>query len=235
MTKNEVMQQLEAFGNAQTKKIFTRHGAREPFFGVKIQDLKKIQKKIKKDHELSLQLYETGNSDAMYFAALIADEQQITKAQLQNWVEKAYWYMISENSVAWIAAESKYGFELGLEWIESDVENIAAAGWATLASVASITPDEDLDVEKYSELLDRATANVHEAQNRVRYAMNGFIIAIGSYIPALTEKALNLGEQVGKVSVQMGKTSCKVPLAAPYIQKVVDKGRVGKKRKMARC
>lgn len=235
MTTKEILKELEGYGNESTKKVFLKHGAREPFFGVKVQDLKKIQKKVKKNHELSLELYATGNSDAMYLAGLVADENKISKSDLNRWVHEAYWYMISEYTVAWIAAESRYGFELGLEWIESDQERIASAGWATLASYASITPDEALDIATYSTLLDRVGVHIHQAQNRVRYAMNGFIIAVGSYIEALTEKASQVGLKVGKVNVDMGGTACKVPLATEYIKKVADKNRVGKKRKMARC
>ena len=96
MEIKEVLQNLEEMGNEQTKKVLTRHGAREPFFGVKVADLKTLVKKIKKNHELSLALYETGNSDAMYLAGLIADEDRISKADLQKWAEGAYWYMLSE-------------------------------------------------------------------------------------------------------------------------------------------
>ena len=235
MTVDEVMNQLEAFGDAQTKKTLMKHGAKEPFFGVKVQDLKKVLKKTKKNHELSLALYATGNSDAMYLAGLMADEKQISKATLQEWVENAYWSYLSEYAVPWVAAETPYGFELGLEWIESDKETIASAGWATLASNASVRPDEELDIDAYSALLDRVGETIHEGKNRARYAMNGFVIAIGSYIPALTEKAKAIGDKIGKVSVDMDGTACKVPLIKPYIQKVEDKGRIGKKRKTARC
>ncbi len=93
------MKELEAMGNEQTKKVLMKHGAKEPIFGVKVGDLKKIVKKVKKDHDLSLAIYNTGNSDAMYLAGLIADENQITKEQLQSWAEKANWYMISEYTV----------------------------------------------------------------------------------------------------------------------------------------
>lgn len=72
MTKEEVLKELEVYGNAQTKKTYATHGAKEPYFGVKVQDLKKILKKTKKNHELSLELYATGNSDAMYLAGLMA-------------------------------------------------------------------------------------------------------------------------------------------------------------------
>lgn len=235
MTAQDILHELEAYGSAQTKKTFMTHGAREPLFGVKVQDLKKILKKTRKNHALSLELYATGNSDAMYLAGLMADEKQITRDQLQTWVEQAYWSYLNEYAVPWVAAETTFGFELGLKWIESDRENIAAAGWNTLASFASVHDDDVLDIEAYSRLLDRVEKNIHAAPNRVRYTMNGFVIAIGTWIRELTGKARAVGERIGSVSVDMNGTACKVPLATTYIDKVIAMGRVGVKRKTARC
>src|SRR5215218_4046081 len=127
MTAQDVMAELERLGSEQTKKTLLRHGAREPFFGVKVGDLKPIQKRIKKDHALALELYDTGNSDAMYLAGLISDPPKMTKADLQRWVDKAYWQMLSEHVVPWTAAESPHGAELARGWIESDTEGTAAA------------------------------------------------------------------------------------------------------------
>lgn len=235
MTVEEIMKELEGYGSESTKKIFLKHGAKEPFFGVKVADLKKIVKKVKKNHELSLALYDTGNGDAMYLAGLMADETQISKKDLERWVKKAEWQMISEYTVAWVAAESAHGLELGMKWIESDVEHVAAAGWSTLSSCMSIKKDEDLEIEIFSQLLDRVERTIHDNPNRVKYTMNGFVIATGSYLTALTEQAQKVATTIGKVKVEMNGTACKVPLADQYIQKVIDKNRVGKKRKMARC
>ncbi len=235
MTAKEVLKELESYGDQGTKKVLMNHGAKEPFFGVKVADLKKILKKTKKNHELSLELYKTGNTDAMYLAGLMADEKQITKAHLNEWVDQAYWSYLSEYAVPWVAAETSFGFELGLEWINSDNEQIACAGWSTLASYASVNEDENLDISTYSDLLDKVGSSIHDAPNRVRYTMNGFVIAVGSYIKALTQKSQEVATKIGKVSVEMNGTACKVPLATDYIQKIIDKDRVGKKRKMARC
>lgn len=235
MTTSEIMQQLEAMGSETTKNTLMKHGAKEPFFGVKVGDLKKLVKKVKKNHELALALYDTGNSDAMYLAGLIADEKQMTKTHLQHWADHAYWYMISEYTVPWVAAETDFGWELALEWIQSDEERIAAAGWATLSSLVGYKKDEELNLDKLDELLEQVAAQVHGAKNRVRYAMNGFVIAVGAGIADLTDKALAVAQQIGKVSVDMNGTACKVPLATTYIQKVIDRGAVGKKRKTTRC
>ena len=235
MTTQEILQELEQYGDENTKRTLTTHGAREPFFGVKAGDLKKILKKTKKNHELALELYATGNTDAMYLAGLMADEKKITRDQLQDWADKAYWYYLFEYTVPWVAAETEFGFDLGLEWIKHDEERFAAAGWATLASYAALNSDELLDIAKYTDLLDLAGNEVHNAKNRVKFAINGFVIAIGSYVPELTEKAKEVAAKIGKVDVTMGTKACKVPLATEYIQKVEDKGRVGIKRKTARC
>jgi len=65
--------------------------------------------------------------------------------------------------------------------------------------------------------------------------MNGFVICVGSYVVELTDEAMAAAEAIGKVTVNMGKTSCKVPFAPDYIRKVEEKGRLGKKRMSARC
>ncbi len=235
MTAKEILTQLEAYGDERTKNTLMKHGAKEPFFGVKVADLKKILKKTKKNHELSLALYATGNSDAMYLAGLMADEKQITKKQLNDWVKKAYWSYLSEYAVPWVASETSFGFELEQEWIKSKKENIAAAGWSTLANYAAVNNDEDLDIAQYRKLLATVEKEIHTAQNREKYAMNGFVIAIGSYIKELTQEAKEMGERIGKLQVDMNGTACKVPFAKDYIQKVIDKNRVGKKKKTARC
>lgn len=235
MTLSEIMEELRLMGSEQTKQIFMRHGATEPFFGVKVGDMKTIVKRTKKNHELSLALYETGNSDAMYLAGLIADEKKISADELQKWAENATWYMISEYTVAWIAAESAHGWQLGNSWIHSDIEKIAASGWATLSNCLSLTPDESLDLDAIRTLLHTIETTIHDAPNRVRYTMNGFVIAVGSAVKPLLEEAKQVAENIGKVSVNVGNTACKVPFAPEYIEKLIEQGRWGKKKKMARC
>src|SRR5581483_12158898 len=166
-------------------KVWTNHGAREPFYGVKIGDMKKIQKQVKKDHRLALELYDTGIADAMYFAGLIADDPQMTKKDLQRWVKEATWSMLSEYTVPWVAAGSPHGHELAVEWIESKKEHVAAAGWATLSSLASVTDDDDLDLDELAGLLERVKKTIHKQPNRERHAMNCFVIAVGSYVAPL--------------------------------------------------
>lgn len=149
----EVMDKLASLGTEQTKTMFMRHGAMEPIFGVKIGDLKKLVKDVKKDKALARELFETGNSDAMYLAGLTVDPKSMDIETLRRWVQAAYWYMAAEYTVAGVAAESPYALELAREWILSPEEMIATCGWSTYANYISVTPDEALDLEEIRSLL----------------------------------------------------------------------------------
>ena len=235
MTYDEVIAELKTYSQKTFERIFDNHGAGSQSWGVKIEDLKKIQKKVKKDHALALQLFDSRISDAQYLAGLIADENKITKQELRHWAHSSSWSMIGEYTVPWVAADSPHGWELALEWIDAREESLQASGWATLASVVATTPDEDLDLTALKGLLKRVEETIHTSGNRVRYLMNSFVIALGASVESLTGEAQAAGRAIGKVKVDMGKTACKVPFAPDYIQKVIDRGNVGKKRAMARC
>ena len=139
MTVKEILAELKSMAVDSNKKVLANHGAPVTLYGVKIGDMKKIQKKVKKNYDLSLGLYDSGIPDAQYLAGLIADETKMTKKDLQHWVDTATWDMISEYTVAWITAESDHGWELALKWIDNKKEYIQTCGWNTIASLVAIS------------------------------------------------------------------------------------------------
>lgn len=200
-----------------------------------LHDLKVIAKKIKGNQSLACKLYETGNVDAMYLAGIVADGAQMTKRQLQSWATNASWHMISEYTVPGVAAESPHARDLAMKWIDSKKESVASAGWNTYVGVIAVTPDDELDLGEIKGLLDRVVAQIDAASGRVRYTMNGFVIAVGAYVKPLLKQAKAAAKKVGTVSVDMGDTACKVPLATAYIAKIESAGRIGRKRKTIKC
>jgi hypothetical protein len=65
--------------------------------------------------------------------------------------------------------------------------------------------------------------------------MNGFLIALGTYVRGLSDLAAQAAAKVGQVSVDMGNTACKVPDALEHIHKARERGAIGKKRKTVKC
>lgn len=235
MTANDILEEIKPLGSDSYKRVMFNHGVKEPFYGVKIGDMQKIVKRIKKDYQLALDLYDTGVYDAMYLAGLIADDMRMTKENLQHWVDKAYCRGLSEATVAWVTAGSLHGWEMGLTWIDAERQLTAVAGWATLGSFVSIKADSQLDLAALQQLLQRVAQTIHVAPDLVRYQMNSFVIAVGSYVQPLTDTAIQTAEQIGPVMADLGNNACQVPFAPDYIRKVESRGSIGKKRKTAKC
>lgn len=235
MKLTEVMAELKKLGNEQQRKTYLNHGAKGEMFGVKVGDLKVVTKKIKGDQALALELYKTGNLDAMYLAGLVADGKKMSRQNLSAWAKAASWSMLSEYTVSWVAAESPFARELALEWIDSPKESVATCGWNTYSGLLAIAPDAELNLTEIGDLLGRVAEEIHQAPNRVRYCMNSFVIAVGTSVKPLLAKAKAAAKRIGEVEVDMGKTACKVPPALDTIAKVESMGRVGNKRKSVKC
>lgn len=235
MTLDDVMRELAAKASETTKRTLLKHGATEPIFGVRIGDMKPLVKLLIGNQDLALQLYETGNSDAMYLAGLVADGRKMSRAQLDQWAKKAPWHMIGGCTVPWVASEHPDAIDIAVKWIDSPKELIATAGWATLASVVMTRADADLPIQRIANLLDRVAKTLTSSANRVRYAMNNFVICCGTYVAPLGDKAIATARMLGKVDVEMGSTDCKVPDAESYIIKSRRGAPVAPKRKTARC
>jgi hypothetical protein len=102
----------------------------------------------------------------------------------------------------------------------------------------SVQPDAELDLAELEALLQRVERTIHTSPNDVRSAMNGFVIAVGSFVCALTATALRIAEKIGPVQVdmgEMGEMACQVPFAPDSIRAVEARGSLGKKRKSAKC
>ncbi len=216
----DVMAELKQRGKEQTRKIYARHGVDIPMFGVSIADLKTLAKKIKGNQALALDLYDSGNYDAMYLAGIVADGKQMTKKQLERWAKLSTCETICSYTVAWVATESPHARELAMKWINSKKPSTAICGWATYAGIVATTPDADLDLDEIRDLLDRVVREIHRAPNKVRYLMNTFVISVVGYVKPLLKQAKAAAKKIGPVSVDMGDTACQVPVATTYIAKI---------------
>jgi 3-methyladenine DNA glycosylase AlkD len=234
-TLQQVMTELKKQADEQTRKTYLRHGAPDSILGVKVGDLKVIAKTIKGHQKLTLELYDSGNPDAQYLAGMVADGAQMTKQQLDKWAKDASWHMISEYTIPGVACESKHARELAMKWIESKKVSLATSGWSTYAGIVAIQPDDILDLTEIRQLIKQIVETIDSVDDRVRYVMNSFVISVGSYVKPLLKEAKAAAKKLGTVSVDMGDTACKVPVATDYIAKVEGMGRIGKKRKTMKC
>lgn len=235
MNVEEVMQELEALGKERTKKIYMSNGAHEPLFGVATGAMKPIAKKIKINQPLAEELYASGNYDAMYFAGIIADSKAMTESDFDRWMDSAYFYMLSDYVVAVTLAEADIAQQVADKWIASGEELRMSAGWSCYCWLLGNRKDIEFSEDKIATMLENVKNSIHDSPERTKSAMNNFLTTVGvSYIP-LHDMALATAKAVGLVELKKDNKKSSFLHAYESIQKEVDKGRIGFKRKYVRC
>lgn len=216
MILSEVMQQLEARGTEQNRKVYPRHGVREPMFGVSYADLGAMAKQIRQDHSLALALWETGNHDARVLATMIADPVQVDGGLLDRWRASLDNYVLTD-ALSKLAARASLPLDTLDAWCASDHEWTASLGWNLVGQQAM--NDSLLGDDYFATRLATIEREIHNRVNRVRHTMNGALIAIGMRNENLKALALAAAQRIGPVMVDHGETGCRTPDAAEYIQR----------------
>jgi 3-methyladenine DNA glycosylase AlkD len=230
-----VMEELEALGKERMKKMYISTGAHEPLFGVATGAMKPIARKIKIDQPLAEELYATGNYDAMYFAGIIADPKGMTESDFERWMDGAYFYMLSDNVVAVTLAEADIAQDVADKWIASGEELRMSAGWSCYCWLLGNRKDDEFSESKLAGMLEVVEKTINDSPQRTKSSMMNFIYTVGiSYLP-LHEKAVETANAVGTIEIKREKKKSSFVNAYENIQKEVDRGRLGFKRKYVRC
>ncbi len=235
MNFEAVMQELEALSKPRMKKIYLSNGAHEPLFGVTTGEMKPMSKKIKKNQPLAEELYATGNYDAMYFAGIIADPKVMTESDFDRWMDAAYFYMLSDFVVAVTLSESDIAQEVADKWIASGQELRMSAGWSCYCWLLGNRPDTEFSKSKILNMLDTVKKTIHDSPERTKASMNNFVSTVGISFSPLNEQAMDAAKEIGTVEVKRDNKKSSTLNAYVSIQKQVDKGRIGFKRKYVRC
>ena len=213
-----VMAALEAAGTAQNRKVYARHGAAEPMFGVSYAELGKIAKPIRTDHALARRLWDTGNHDARVLALRVADPAALDESLARRWLRDVDNYILAEG-LGGLCAQTRHARALSDAWRDDPSEWPASVGWFIVTCSA-----EDPGIWSVGEL--RALVRQIEAEldgrpNRVRHEMNGALIVIALRDGNLRRSVLAAAERIGPVEVDHGQTGCKTPEVAPYVERTL--------------
>ena len=222
MNAMAVLRELEGLGSEQTRKTYRRHGVRGELYGVNYAPLGKLAKKLKTNHALAGELWESGNHDARILATMIADPAATTGAELDKWIRDVDNYVLAD-AFAGLVSRTPVARKKMEKWTRSTHEWVGRIGWAILARLAMA--DSTLTDAEYERYLEEIERRIHGSKNRIRDAMNMAVIAIGLRSAAFEKKAVGAAKRIGKVEVDHGETGCVTPDAVEYIQKARTRAR----------
>lgn len=217
MKLEEVLKQLEALGNENTRKQNTKQGAPDNQFGVKLGDLRKVAKQIKTNHQLALELWNTGNVDARFLSILIMNTNVLTADELDALVCSVKFTRVADWLNSYVINKHSEKEELRLKWLKSADVMAARSGWSLTYERVNKSP-EGLDILAILDLLEKEMGN---AAPEVQWTMNFTLAAIGINFAEHRERAIAIGESLGLYRDYPVSKGCTSPFAPIWINEMV--------------
>jgi 3-methyladenine DNA glycosylase AlkD len=220
MTVKEILALLESKGDAARRKHNVKAGAPENQFGVKLGDLRAIAKKLKTDHELALELWDTGNVEAQLLATLLIKPKSLSAAEVDKLTRSTTCAQVAEWMNSYVVAEHPDKESLREKWMKAKDRWAARAGWHFTASRINKDAAADLDLPA---LLDRIEQELPKAKPEVQWTMNNTLAAIGIHDAKLRKRAVAIGEKIGLYRDWPASKGCIIPFVPVWVEAMVKR------------
>ena len=219
MTVKEILAQLEALGDEKVRAQNKKRGAGDNQFGVKMGDIRTLAKKIKTNHELALELWDTGNIEARLLATLIIVPKKLSIDEMNKMVRSEKYVWVADWLYSYVIKEHPDKEKLRKEWMKSKDVMAARAGWS-LTSGCVVKNPEVLDLPA---LLDRIESEMPAAAPEVQWTMNTTLAQIGINHIKLRKRAIAIGEKLGIYRDYPVSKGCTSPFAPIWINEMVSR------------
>ena len=219
MTLNETLKQLKALGNAKVRAQNAKSGAGDNQFGVSLGDIRTLAKKIKTDHALALSLWDTGNVDAQFLAALLIQPKKLSAKEMDRMVRSITFVRVADWLISYVVRQHPDKETLRQDWMTADDRWAARAAWDLTSERVAKNPD-GLDLPA---LLDRIELEMAGAEPEVQWTMNNTLATIGIHVPKLRKRAIAIGEKLGIYRDYPVSKGCTSPFAPIWINFMVNR------------
>jgi len=195
MEKNvhSIIDYLKSYAKPETCAGMKQYGINvETALGIPMPVLRRLAKEIKKNHELALQLWDTGIHEARILAGLIDDPKQVTEDQLEWWVVDFDSWDVCDQVCMNLIDKTPFSYKKAMEWSVSDKEFVKRAGFAVMASLAF--HDKKAPDTAFYPFLNRIAESSDDARNFVKKAVNWALRQIGKRNTPLNQKAIETAQ-----------------------------------------
>lgn len=204
MTVDEVIQELKKFESSHNREGMKRFGINvEKAFGISVTKLRSIAKKIGKDHQLAIQLWNSEIHEARILASMVDDPNLVTKSQMNNWVKDFNSWDLCDQVCSNLFCKTSYAEDKIFEWSKSKKEFIRRAAFSLIACLAVL--DRKRRDEEFLIFFDLIKKYSTDERNFVKKSVNWSLRQIGKRSLFLNAKSINLAKEI----LMLNSTSAK--------------------------
>ena len=194
-TSVEILAQLKSLANPENVAGMARFGIKpERAFGIKVTILRQLAKDIGRDHQLALELWESGFHEARMLATIIDDPQQVSEEQMEAWVKDLNSWDLCDGLAGNLFDKTPFAYEKAIEWSQRQPEFEKRAGFALMAWLP--VHDKKAPDKKFETFFPHLEAESDDERIYVKKAVSWALRNIGKRSLALNSAVIPIAEQI---------------------------------------
>ena len=191
----EIVKKLKSMANPENVEGMARFGiSPENTLGISIPSLRSIAKETGRDHQLAVDLWETGIHEARILAAFVGDPRRVTKTLADKWVKEFDSWDVCDQVCMNLFDKTTFAYEKALIWSARKPEFVKRAGFALMASLA--IHDKEADDAQFLQFLPAIVKGSSDSRNYVKKAVSWALRQIGKRNIRLYWKAIGAARDI---------------------------------------
>lgn len=204
MDCQSIIEKLKSISDSKTLEGMSRYGIKtDKAFGVSIPKIRLLAKQIEKDHNLALELWESGFHETRFLASMIDDPKKLTNEQMENWAKDFDSWDICDQVCNNLFRKSPLAFSKAFEWPKRDEEFVKRAGYVLMAVLA--VHDKTRVDEDFFKFLPVIFDGSTDERMYVKKAVNWALRQIGKRNLILHTKAIEYALNIQKINSKSAK------------------------------
>jgi len=194
-TAARAVRELERLGEKRNVEGMARFGIRaKKVYGVSKPKLDELARKIGKNHELGMELWNTGIHDARILGVLISEAEKVSAKQMDHWVRDFDNWDVCDGSCCHLFVFAKPAWKKAFAWTRRKKEFEKRAGFAMAAFL--VVHDKKAANGVYLKFLKAIEREAWDERNFVRKAVNWALRNIGKRNLHLNRAAILSAERI---------------------------------------
>jgi 3-methyladenine DNA glycosylase AlkD len=198
-TCNSVLAELRRLGEKRNVEGMARFGiVAKDAYGVAKPKMDELARQIGRNHDLALELWDSGVHDAKILAGMVDEPQKVTAAQMNRWVRDFDNWDDCDGTCCHLFVFADDVWDRAREWTKRTKEFEKRAGFALIAYLAY--RDKNAKDLQYKKMLPVLLREAHDERNFVRKAVNWALRNIGKRNLELNRAAIRTAERMKRMN-----------------------------------
>jgi 3-methyladenine DNA glycosylase AlkD len=204
MQYEQIIKELKSLANPKAVEGMAKYGITpERAYGVSIPNLRKLAKRIGRNHKLAEKLWRIDIRETKILASMIDEPDLLTEQQMESWVKEFKYWEICDQVCQNLFSYTKFAYKKAIEWSRREEEFVKRSGFVLMAWLAF--KDKEAEDEKFERFLPIIKEEAIDNRNFVKKAVNWSLRQIGKRNLNLNKKAIATAKEIKRIDSKPAK------------------------------